>query len=235
MGRTHLTCLQFSLLLLIGLSVSSCQSEGKPEQPGPTTYASLFVRYIAPQGQLKVTAAFREGDSISTAQPVEMPGGVTYQGRPLQARPLPDQQVRYTLDTRAPFAKEHRFGFQAADGQPREVVLSLSPIETFGVVGGVASLSEGMKLYIKDEKIDEGESIVLLFSDADNKATTITLTNPSVQDTFPVAGIRLRKLQPGPHRVYLVKKQQQQLDLQGAKATAEIEFYTAEQSFEVTE
>ena len=225
MGQTHLTYLQFSLLLLIGLSISSCQAEEKPEQPGPTTYASLFVRYIAPQGQLKVTAAFREGDSISTAQ----------QGRPLDARPLPDQQVRYTLDTRAPFAKDHRFGFQAADGQPREAVLSLSPIETFSVVGGIASLSEGMTLYIKDEKIDEGESIVLLFSDANNKATTITLTNPSVRDTFPIAGIRLRKLQPGPHRVYLVKKQQQQLDLQGAKATAEIEYYTAEQSFEVTE
>jgi hypothetical protein len=139
------------------------------------------------------------------------------------------------MDTRAAFAKEHRFRFQAADGQPREAVLSLSPIDSFSVIGGVASLSEGMNLFIKDEKIDKGESIVLLFSDADNKATTITLTNPSVQDTFPIAGLRLRKLKPGPHRVYLVKKRQQELDLQGVQAIADIEYYTAEQAFEVTE
>lgn len=231
----RLTLIQCLFILITGFSVGSCQQEDKPEETAPTIYANLFVRYIAPQGQLKVTAAFREGDSLSTAQPVEIPGGVTYQGQQLEARKLPGQQVRYAMDTRAAFAQEHRFSFQAADGQPQEAALSLSPIDSFSVIGGVASLSKGMNLYIKDEKIDEGESIVLLFSDADNKATTITLTNPAVRDTFPIAGLRLRKLKPGPHRVYLVKKRQQELDLPGIKAIAEIEYYTAEQTFEVTE
>lgn len=231
----RLTSFYFALMCLIALSVSNCQPDTQAAQTGPSTYANLFVRYIAPQGQLKATAAFREGDSLSTAQPVEIPGGVTYQGRQMEARQLPGQQVRYLLDTRSAFAKEHQFRFKAANGTTQEVTLQLAPIDSFSIIGGTASLSEGMELYIKDERIGEGESIVLLFSDENNKATTITLTNPALQDTFPVAAIRLRKLQPGPHRVYLVKKQHQEIDLKGAKVIADIEYYTAEQPFNVTE
>lgn len=57
------------------------------------------------------------------------------------------------------------------------MVFFLSLIEIFGVVGGVVSFLEGMKFYIKDEKIDEGESIVFLFSDVDNKVIIIILIN----------------------------------------------------------
>lgn len=234
-GPMRLTYFLSAFLCLMGISLNSCQQDTGPEQTGPSTYANLFVRYIAPQGQLKVTAAFREGDSIATARPVEVLGGVTYQGQQLEARRLPGQQVRYLLDTRSPFAKEHRFQFKAADGTAQEVTLELSPIDSFSIIGGTASLSEGMQLYIKDERIEDGESIVLLFSDENNKATTITLTNPAVQDTFPIAAMRLRKLQPGPHQVYLVKKQHQEIDLKGAKAAADIEYYTAEQPFNVIE
>jgi hypothetical protein len=231
----RLTYFLFAFLCLTGISLSSCQQDTGPEQTAPSTYANLFVRYIAPQGQLKVTAAFREGDSIATAQPVEIPGGVTYQGQQMEARQLPGQQVRYLLDTRSAFAKEHQFKFKAANGTTQEVTLQLAPIDSFSIIGGTASLSNGMKLYIKDERIEDGQSIVLLFSDENNKATTITLTNPAVQDTFPIAALRLRKLQPGPHRVYLVKKQHQEIDLKGTKAIADIEYYTAEQPFNVTE
>ncbi|MEQ8704296.1 MAG: hypothetical protein RIC19_10275 [Phaeodactylibacter sp.] len=235
MRPIRLICFYFTSLLLTGLAASGCQQDAAPEQPATKTYANLFVRYIAPQAQLKVTAAFREGDSLATAKPVELPGGVTYQGQQLEARPLPGQQVRYFADYQSAFMLRHRFQFKSADGQEQEVTLELSPIDSFSVIGGTASLSEGMQLYIKDEQIEEGESIVLLFSDADNKATTITLTNPAVKDTFPVAGIRLRKLEPGPHRVYLVKKQHQEIDLNGVKAIADIEYYTAEQPFTVKE
>lgn len=231
----RLTYFLFAFLCPIAFSVSGCQPDTEPKQTGPSTYANLFVRYIAPQGQLKATAAFREGDSLATAQPAEIPGGVTYQGQQLEPRQLPGQQIRYQLDTRTAFPSEHRFGFKAADGEMREAVLQLDPIDSFAIISGTASLSRGMRVYIENERIEEGESIVLLFSDADNKATTITLTNPIVQDTFPVAAIRLRKLQPGPHRVYLVKKQHREIDLKGAKAIADIEYYTAEQPFNVTE
>lgn len=223
------------LLIALGLFVSRCQQAPTQEETVPTTYADLFVRYIAPQAQLKATAAFREGDSLSTARPVEIPGGVKYQGQPLEKRPLPGQQVRYTTDTRSAFTRQHRFQFRGADGQEHEITLALAPVDSFSVVGGTASRSEGLKLYIENEQLEAGESIVLLFSDADNNATTLTLTNPAARDTFPVAGIRLRKLKPGPHKVYLVKKRHQQISLDGVEATADLEYYTAEQAFLLTE
>lgn len=222
-------------LALMGLLIIGCQPDKAPEGPQPNTYADFFVRYIAPQAQLKATVAFREGDSLATAQPVEIPGGVTYQGEKLEARRLPGQQVRYQTDTRSAFVPQHRFQFKSTDGQDQDISLELSPIDSFSVIGGTASRSKGMKLYIKNEQIEAGESIVLLFSDANNKATTITLTNPTARDTFPIASVRLRKLEPGPYQIYLVKKQHQEIDLGRVKAKADIEYYTAEQAFVVTE
>lgn len=235
MRSNHQYYLFSIFLILAGLAVSGCQSETAPKEITSITYANLFIRYIAPQAQLKATVAFREGDSLSTAQPVEIPGGVKYQGQQLEKRRLPGQQVRYRTDIRTAFSNPHRFQFKGADGQAHEITLELNPVDSFSVIGGSASLSEGMQLYIKNEQIETGERIVLLFSDANNKATTITLTNPTVRDTFPISGIRLRKLEPGPYNLYLVKKQHHELDLDGVKATADTEYYTAEQSFIITE
>ena len=229
----HITCC--TLIVLLATVFSSCQQDAQPQDGQPCIYANLFVRYIAPQAQLKVTAAFREGDSINTAQPIEIPGGVKYQGQSLESRMLPGQQVRYIMDSKTPFATEHRFLFKDTNGKEQDLSLTLAPIDEFGVIGGSASLSEGMKLFIKGEQIEQDESIVLLFSDAENRATTITLTNPAARDTFPIAGVRLRKLKPGPHKIYLVKKQHQVIDLNGIQTTADIEYYTAEQAFQVTE
>jgi len=92
-----------------------------------------------------------------------------------------------------------------------------------------------MQLVIPGERLEEGESIVLLFSNAQNQATTITLTNPADRDTFKVAPIRLRKLKPGPHRMYLVKKQHRIHDFEEGTAQADIEYYTREQPFRVVE
>lgn len=72
-------------------------------------------------------------------------------------------------------------------------MLFFSLIEIFSVVGGIVSFLEGMIFYIKDEKIDEGESIVLLFSDVNNKVIIIILINFFVCDIFFIVGIWLRK------------------------------------------
>lgn len=231
----HWVSFVFVFLFFLSLSVSSCRQEPASQEKSSQTYASLFIRYIAPQSQLKVTAAFREGDSLSSARPVELPGGVQYQGQLLEKRRLPGQQVRYQVDQRSAFLSQHRFQFKGADGKAYTVPLEFDPIDSFSVVGGTASRSRGMTLYIKGEEIDEGESIVLLFSDAANKATTITLTNPGAKETFPIAGLRLQKLQPGPYQVYLVKKSHREITQDGLQAVADIEYYTAEKAFLLTE
>lgn len=222
-------------LLLCTALLWSCQNEQPPAEAPPTLFAELFVRYIAPQGSLKATATFLKGDSLGTAEPIELKQPALFQGQPMDARYLPNNYVRYSTEKRIPFKEAYTFSFEENGAEAQEVALALDPIDSFSIVGATASLSDGMQLVIPGERLEEGESIVLLFSNAQNQATTITLTNPAARDTFNIAPIRLRKLKPGPHRIYLVKKQHRIHDFDGGTAQADIEYYTREQPFTVVE
>ncbi len=223
--------------LFLALALAACQPEepdGK-EEPQPQVFVDLFVRYIAPQARYKIIASFTEGDSLSVAKSVPAGGEVKFQNIVMQERRLPKDVVRYAAQVGIPYLTEHTFRLPASAGaQPLEVTLSMSPVDTFEIIGGKASLKDGMQVYLPDGALLQDERLVFLFSDEENQAQTITLPGPMQRDTYLLAGPRLRKLSPGPHKLYLVKKLQVERELSETQnLRANVEFYTSTQEFEV--
>lgn len=231
--------MRYPYLLLLAaaaaFSLPGCQGERLPSEPEQQRFAELFVRYIAPQRQMKATAEFLEGDSLQNAQPVELPDGLRLQGRPMEARYLTGNRVRYSIEHRADYDPSYKFTFEGLDGQAQDYVLSMKPIKRFEIVGGQASLSKGMTLFVEDGRLLAGERLVLLFSDANNQATTISLGDPAARDTFKIAALRLHKLKPGPHTLYLVKQKRQEEAGKALSVVADMEYYTDTLPFEVVE
>lgn len=230
---TKMPPILYGFCFLLGLG--ACQDTAPADEAPKKLFADLFVRYIAPQNEYKVSASFLEGDSLANAKSVAANGTVRFQGTPLEARRLPTEAVRYSTTYRRPYQAAHRFQFPGPRGEPQEAELSLSPIEAFEVVNGQASLSKGMKVYVPGGALGAEERLVFLFSDENNQAHSITIPGPFRQDIFSLHQLRLRKLKPGPHTLYLVRKSQFSENQEELKIRGEIEYYSDTRQFRVVE
>jgi hypothetical protein len=231
MTKMPLTLPGICFLLCLG----ACQNEPAADEKPKTLFADFFVRYIEPQNEYKASASFLEGDSLGNAKSVAVSGAVHFQGKPLEGRRLPTDVVRYSTTYRRSYQATHRFKFTGPQGKAREAELLLPPIDTFEVINGRASLRDGMEVYLPDGALGDEERLVFLFSDENNKAHSITIPGPVRQDTFFLHPLRLRKLKPGPHTLYLVRKSSLQKGDQALKIRGEIEYYSDIQEFEVVE
>jgi hypothetical protein len=227
-------------LLLFGLilalfSFNACQEAPSTEEEAARSplFADLYVRYIAPQQQYSASATFRQGDSLAAAATVSLREAVLFESEEMSARLLPQDITRYRIDEKSPYQSSNTFSFTLPGRKPMSYPVVLPPIDSFDVIGGSASLSEGMSLYLHGQPLRNGERLVLLFTDAADKAESLTLPGPQFDDTIKLHPLRLRKLSPGPHRLYLVRKLSRDTQLAGIRLRSAAEYYSGSQPFEV--
>jgi hypothetical protein len=231
------TTFPYLLILSLMLCLMACQNESQNEagQSAPTLFADVYIRYLDAQGQYTASASFKQGDSLETAQPVVLGQAVLFQGEEMKGRLLPQGLTRYRIDNKKPYQPQHTFAFTTPDGDKEQIELSLPPIDSFEIIGGQASLSEGMRIFLHGEQLAEEERLVFLFTDAENKAESITLPGPQFEDTIFLHQLRLRKLAPGPHTLYLVKKNNLESTQGNLSVRGALEYYSDVQPFEVVE
>lgn len=223
MKHTHIPTI---FLVFIVFFCSSCSNDS-PLSTAPHQYGDFFVRYLAQPKQLKATASFLEGDTIRTARPIEMEGGVLFQDRSMEMRYLPNSAVRYNVEEPTPYADKFSFAF----GKSQVFEMSMTPIDSFRVNDGKCQLADGLSLYV-DSPPKENESLVLFFSDANRKASTLTLEGPIGDQQIVVPASQLSQLIPGHYELYLVKKKKLSREGKTVSSIGAIEYYTPAISFE---
>ena len=164
-------------LILGSMFFFGCRSTQPQEKPNHL-FAEFFVRYLQAEKELKAHVSFYEGDTVKTAVPKSFAGGATFQGHSMEARNLPGGTIRYIYEQLGTYADTFQFRFKDDFGQNRIIPVAMTPIDSFAVQGGQASRSAGMSLFARGGQLNQGESMVLLFSDEDQKASTIMLTGP---------------------------------------------------------
>jgi hypothetical protein len=209
----------FPLLFLV-LFCYNCSNDGTSSR-NPHQYGDFFVRYLAQARQLKATANFLEGDTIRTAQPIEMERGVLFQGKSMEMRYLPNDMVRYSTEEVTEYPDKFSFSF----GKSQVFEMDMTPIDSFTIKEGKCQLSDGLSFYV-DAPPGDKESLVLFFSDANRKATTLTLEGPIASQQITVPADQLSQLTPGPYELYLVKKKKISKEEKAVSSLGAIEYYT---------
>lgn len=221
-------------LILGSMFFFGCRSTQPQEKPNHL-FAEFFVRYLQAEQELKAHASFYEGDTIKTAVPKSFAGGATFQGQSMEARNLPGGTIRYIYEQLGSYADTFQFSFKDDFGQSRGIPVAMTPIDSFAVQGGQASRSTGMGLYARGGQLSRGESMVLLFSDENQKASTILLTGPSAGEAYRIPAAKVETLSPGKNTLYLVKKKRTVEKGDSLSILADIEFYTRTIEVEIVE
>lgn len=223
-----------AIVALAALLFAGCGGV-QPEEAPVRLFAEFFVRYLQTERELKAHASFFEGDSIQAAVPKAFAEGATFQGKGMNTRNLPGGTVRYTFEQRDNYADTFQFSFKDDLGIRRNIPVAMAPIDSFSVRDEQISKSKGMALYARGGRLAKGESMVLFFSDQDNKASTILLTGPSAGEEYRIPAAKVETFSPGRYELYLVKKKREVVKGDTISTMADIEYYTNTINVEVVE
>lgn len=188
-------------LLTAILLMAGCKSDQKASSK---LFADFFVRYLQDVAEMKAQASFNEGDSLTTAMPKTIQGGVAFQGSGMEMRTVQNSLVRYTIQRRSLFNPPFNFSYQGSNGEMQSYTVPLLGIDSF-YVRGDASISKGMTLVLKGAPYTPEEGLVLLFSDSNNNAQSLSFKGFSGNELF-IPAENLTILKPGTWKLYLVRK-----------------------------
>lgn len=227
--RTSTLCCLFALFLL----GSACK-KARTYEDNTRLFSEYFVRYLEAERQIKAYATFFEGDSLPTAVPKAFLGGVSLQGSAMEARNLMDKATRYTITRTGDYTEAFEFKYKDDQRVENSHTISMSPIKNF-VVAPQIHKSEGLTLTVEGGELSKEESLVLLFNNENNKASSITITGPSQGIEHRIPADNLNGLNTGKCQLYLVKKKNELFESPDTYTVSSIEFYSNTVEVEVVE
>lgn len=223
----------FLLLLLI-----ACGPEKNDSAPVPLQYWSeVYVRYLVSDEAYKAELTFLAGDSISTALPTRIEGILKANNRPLKARQLSKDLVRYQLDYQDTFFPEFNLDFQTDAFKRKQLSLPFKPLPRFRVVDQQISISTGGQIILTEAiQLDADENILIMLSDSNKQTASIPIPGPALIDTISLEGQQLTALQKkGTGNIYLLSKKRGSVTDKTVTWNYLLEYYTDEVQLEIRE
>lgn len=223
------------LLSLLLVTVACRETESPIPPPGrKKVFADFFIRYLAPEQQLRGQVSFWEGVNWKILDPFEPSGIVSFKNRQMKSSRLPGDQIRFSETFKGPYEEALAFRFRNRDGRYLQYELKMTPVRDFFVKGKI-SKREGATFVINGGVMSEEESLVFMFTDEQQQATAITIEGPMADIEIYIPGESLEGLKMGPGQLYLVKKQHRAESHPNLELTAAVEYYTEQREIIVEE
>ncbi len=198
----------------------------------PDVYGSLVVRYIDSEQRLQAYANYYEGDSLATARPKAWPGGVSILGSAMESRTLPNGEVRYSTERRMDFVENVSLRFTDELQKQHETRLVLKRLDDLALKTP-ASISSGLVLTYKGSPLTAGETLVLIFTDAQGYSYTSEVAGPLQRNEILLPARDVATMIPGQYQVYAVRKRSANEKDGRFTHHLEVEFYSRTATVEI--
>lgn len=211
----------FFCLPFIGALIG-CSAPGQQQKLN----AECYVRYLAPEAQLRAEATFREsGPGKNALQPVTLPDGVRYQKVLMGAAAAPAGM--YRMERSGGYAPHHVFAWKSPAGQPCTFEMDLAPVTAFTFGADTLLRSKPAEFRWDGAPLEQGESLVFMWENTHTGETVpMEVVGMAGQQSIAFPAAQLAKLPPGNWSLYLVRKKIVQADANGAAVKAVAEYYT---------
>lgn len=211
-----------SFLMLIG----SCKSDSQHKAVSKDKISlNLYIRYLKDAGQFLAHADFFEEDSlVADGTPIELAGTVSVQNNPMRLRNLPNNIIRYQYQNQEGVQAAYTFAFTTPDGSEQRYTAEMPIVNDFSIKAGIRK-STGLVLVL-DKALAEGEELLALFVNAENRITPVTIEGPTQSNEIPLTAGAIRDLTLGDGNLYLLKKKLQTINEESYQGIALTEFYT---------
>lgn len=212
--------------ILTAIAFSSCST---PEMPKKRSLQA-YVRYLADAKKLRAEATFLEGSPVP--QPVEVSGGVDFQGTPMKIRPM--HGITYQTEYPAEHTLKHKFGWQSGAGQRHDFEMGMLPISKFRFDQEPISIHTPNTFRWDGGNVENGEVLVFLWENLDTRETVkMEIVQSLVGSEIKFPAVKLAELKPGKWTLYLVRKQLHKATVGAVEVSGITEFYSKTDTMEV--
>ena len=213
--------------LLLALAFAGCQA------PVSVTKGALqcYVRFDAHQGQVLADATLYP-DTGRLAPPVEMPGGLLYQGSAMQI--IPVQGLTYRRTYAAAFVPEHTFGWLDQKEQRQQVSFPMAAMSQFTFGDQPLSRTRPATLRWEGGPLEKGEALVLMWENKTlNQTVPMEIVRSSGDASIEFPAAKIAELAPGQWTLYIVRKRLARAKAGGVAVEGVLEYYSKSDTIEV--
>jgi hypothetical protein len=189
-----------------------------------------YVRVLEAEGRIYATATMSTvgmsgAIKDSSVHPVEVPGGMMYQGAAMNL--IPNKGMTYTKDFPGKYQPAHEFSWEGPNKERISFPVRMNAVKNFGFGTEKLSRSKTASFTWEPNGLEKGEALVLLWENAKENLTVpmelyIQGANPRIE--FPAA--KLQELVPGTWTYYIVRKKLEKAVIGPVNAQAVLEFYS---------
>jgi hypothetical protein len=215
----------FYIMTVFG--ILGCQT--KPAAPETIKILDCYIRILEAEENVLIQATMKLAPagsaSSGNAVPVEVKGGIRYQGGPMTV--LPTAGLTYQKAFPGKFIAEHVFSWDDPAKGRLSFTVQMNNIPGFTFSPKILSASKPAALTWDGAGLERGEALTLIWENAkDNLTVPMDLY---VQGQFPrvdFPAAKMKELSPGSWTVYIVRKKLVKTDVSGVAAQAVAEFYS---------
>ena len=214
----------FTLIILV---LGACQINEKANHiKVKPLFINYEVRYLEQEKELRALAFFKEGDSLEVAVSKEF-SNITFQSSGMKKQNLGERGIRYILNRKGPFSDNLDFSYNNNDGVPINYELSMPTVGDFLIKEGNIYKNKGATIVWNGELLDPSQSLVFMFTDKDNKASSTSVKGPTKLSEVFIPSKDLARLTLGDGQLYLVKKQIRKTIVENQTILSVVEYYTS--------
>lgn len=226
------------LLLFLGSCFLLLGCQGEQATTSKTIYANYYIRHSEQERTVRAEASFQEGDSIHNKVSKQFTS-VLFGGKEMSFNQMNPKRPFYLFDGESSGAAEISFRFIDDNGHQQEDIVSISGITSFTISNPIIPSKEA-QLSWDGTPLGQQESIIMLFTDENNRTTSTIMNGPSQTTQLNIPAIKIKGLHPGKSRLYLVRKNRiastpEEKTPTKRQVKTVTEFYTKTINVEVTE
>lgn len=214
-------------LVLTTLAFFYCKNE---EKPRPQTL-NCYVRYDDPTGTVKAEAILND---LESKKPVEIKGGIRYQGDDMKL--LPAYGMTYQFDQPTRFLGEHVFEWKGAKDASNQFKMGIEPIKSFALALNPLVRNQLNTLTWEGAPMGKGETLVMMWENTEAGLTVpFEVATTSGQPLIDIPGEKLKEITAGNWTLYLVRKKLTKSTIGGIQVNGIMEYYTKTINVKVVE
>lgn len=219
--RYTVICLKLLLVFLL----LGCKKKDTTQNTSFNNYANLYARYLIEDRHIKATATFSGGKSFAAARPIAIKGGVSFYGHAMKKKQQEDL-INYILEIEDVDYNSSKlnFYFNNKDGQLLNYQFETLPIRIDNIRADKAK-TNGIDISFSGGTIKKGQQAVILFTDAEKKAYSVTINGP-IKDQIKLSNDQIADWPIGDGKLCIVKKDIRNKNIDEWEIKGTLEYYS---------
>ena len=198
---------KYCCFLFLVVFIFSCK---KKEEVDPVENVQVIIdayaRYEQDKSLLKTDISFQAGKYREHGIAAQLNGDAFLNDFKIQKVPLKRKYTKYNLKQTTPTPESYRYFFDLDNGKKVEIEVPYAQIDTFFLSKTSFSENEGIIIHWKGKALEEGETILVMFTDAQGTIKPWSLTGPSQKDKIFIPQELIYTLANGTGTVYLTRR-----------------------------